>query len=147
MLFNAGQHVPIDYLGSDPTYSWIGGHPPQVTPIWAGPLVPSMIMVGVVVFAFEMRRASALLAEGRTAEGVVTKITSRGEGGRGRHQRARYEFADMTGRKWQGSYGPVRVIPAIGTKLTVVYDKDNPKRNERYPMRLVKKSATTNEQR
>jgi hypothetical protein len=50
----------------------------------------------------------------------------------------KYEFPLMDGGVGKGRGGPTRKPPAIGSTITVVYDRDNPKRNAPYPFELAR---------
>ena len=79
-----------------------------------------------------LRKQMQLLTEGRPAPGIVT-----------RHRRTkdgtiiRYEFALLNGATAKGR-GQTRRPPPIGSRICVLYDPENPRRNAPYPLYLVR---------
>jgi hypothetical protein len=131
--------VQVRYLATDPARSWIVGHEPERTPLWVAPLAGLGMLVTPVVLFLQIKRERSLLSEGRPAVGVVTKVRwFGGNHGRGNH-RASYEFQTPDGQTYKGSFrGSKKKCGAAGDRATVLYEKDNPQRNARYPMQFVK---------
>lgn len=99
--------------------------------------IPGAIAAGLVAVAalivWLLRRQLALLADGRPAVAMVT------EHKRGQHGHAAvYEFLLLGGGVGKGRAGEARKPPAIGSTLTVIYDRENPRRNAIYPMCMVR---------
>ena len=44
-----------------------------------------------------------------------------------------YDFSLLSGAQANGSFGPVKAPPAVGAKITVLYDPEKPRRNTPYP--------------
>lgn len=86
---------------------------------------------GVIVWA--LKRQLGLLADGRPAAAVITGHK------RGQHGTAvTYEFPLLGGGVGKGRGGESRKPLAVGSVLTVIYDRERPKRNAIYPMSMVR---------
>jgi hypothetical protein len=131
--------VRVRYLSTDPLRGWIVGHEPQRTPMWVSPLAGLSMMVAPAIIFFQLKRQRSLLAEGRPAVGVTTRVRwAGGNHGEGKY-RAAYQFQAQNGQTYKGSFrGTKRGCGAVGDSITVVYDADNPKRSTRYPMQFVR---------
>jgi hypothetical protein len=137
-----GSRLPVKFVLSDPAISRLAGlERARVTPYWVGPV----IALGLVAAAFFLARFLAsrrrLLEEGRPAPAIVTRHSS----SRSQHGEvfyACYEFSTLSGARGHGKYSvsSKKKLPPIGSTLTVVYDRDHPRRNARYPMSLYKLS-------
>jgi Protein of unknown function (DUF3592) len=138
-----GSRVPIRYLPSNPKLSWVRGHEPKGAPIWIGPVVAVSLALSAGLIFQQFRKQRSLLAEGRVALGRVMEAKRfRRSTGHGSHTgyRVRYEFQVLSGATCTGSYEVSKNPPAPGTPVTVIYDREEPKRNARYPFQLVRVS-------
>jgi len=87
-----------------------------------------------------VRRERRLLSEGRAALGLITghskmhRSSHGGEVGKS----AYYQFAQMSGALAKGETSPMKKPPEIGSTICVLYDPENPGRNARYPLSLVR---------
>jgi hypothetical protein len=50
----------------------------------------------------------------------------------------KYEFPLVEGGIGKGKGSPSRKPLAVGSTITVIYDRDNPRRNSPYPMEMVR---------
>ncbi|HSW50113.1 MAG TPA: DUF3592 domain-containing protein [Bryobacteraceae bacterium] len=135
--FTEGQQVRIRYLAASPETSRLADvEVSDRPPVWVAPLV-GVALVGVALLvARRVGLERRLLEDGQAAPGVITKLGLRTDKGRKVH----YEFATYSGTRIKGSYGPVRgkdVLP-VGSPVVILYARDNPKLNTRYPPILVK---------
>ena len=89
-----------------------------------------VILSGLMVLVIQRERG--LLSEGRPAPARITKVRRVKNG-----HVLRYEFATLNGEVVKGS-GESRRAQPVGATLCVVYDRDNPRRNARYPLKLVR---------
>jgi hypothetical protein len=129
-----GQEIGVRYDPANPSLSHPSDWEYRVTPVWLAGLVPGMFLLLAVFFMMLLRRQWRLLADGRAAPGIVTK-TRRG----GKTKVVMYEFRLPTGAVQQGrDQTGHRQLPEIGSAVCILYDPDNPKRNELYPPSLVK---------
>ena len=128
-----GSPLSIRFVPAHPALNHPSGWRRDELPRW----LPAMVAVGLLLPAllllFMLRRQIQLLSDGRAAPGVVIGHR-RVKGG----QVLRYEFALMGGGVAKGSGGHSRRPPAVGSTITVVYDRDNPKRNAPYPFDMVR---------
>ncbi len=130
----AGTVLVVRYLPADPTHSHPRDWQASQLPLWVALLVGFFVSATGVLFVYIIRRQLALLREGRAAPGVVTRHSYAGKGQRKYH----YEFAIPGGALEKGKSGPTRKLPAIGAKVCVIYDPDNPPRNSPYPFEIAK---------
>jgi hypothetical protein len=130
-----GEPLPVSFVVSRPEINRLKGlERARPTPYWVAPLVAASLAVAAVLLARYLAGRRRLLEEGRPAPGVVTQLGRRSEYGR----KVRYEFPTLSGARAQGKFGPVKAPPAVGSTIIVLYDPDEPRRNARYPMPLVK---------
>ncbi len=133
---SVGDRVPVRYVPSDPRISRLEGvELAGKPPLWLAPLVLSACTIAALFIFRRLRRERHLLEEGDAAPGVVTKLGMRTDKGR----KVYYEFATYSGTAVRGSYGPVqgKAVAPVGTPIVLLYDRDEPKRNTRYPSSLV----------
>jgi hypothetical protein len=119
--------VPLNPELNHPA-EWESDGIPRVLP---GILAALLVMIGMLM-VFVIRREMRLLSEGRPAPGRVTKCRRVKDG-----HMLRYEFLTLDGSVVNGR-GDARKAQPIGATLCVLYDRDNPKRNAPYPMKLVR---------
>ena len=132
-----GERVRVRYLTGKPEVSRLVGIERSDRVLTWLPPVTAVVLVGVaLLIARKLAMERRLLEEGHAAPGLVTKLGIRTDKGRKVH----YEFATYAGAGIKGSYGPVHGKDAlpVGTHIVVLYDRDDPKRNTRYPPGLVK---------
>jgi hypothetical protein len=125
--------LKITYLPGNPPMHMVRGWKPEPLPSWA-----SLPMAGVLFFvAWLLSRLLArqrrLLAEGRPAPAIVTRI-SRTDKGKVVH----YVFMSMSGKLVNGKSSPQKNPPPVGSALNVIYEPDQETRNGIYPLSLVK---------
>jgi hypothetical protein len=85
-----------------------------------------------------IRRQWSLLEYGRPAAAVVTAVT-RKRSDHGAYWLVRFEWTLLSGAKRQGRYTHRKKRPPNpGALVTIVYDRDQPQRNRKYPFPLVK---------
>ena len=131
--------VQVRYLTTQPERSWIVGHEPDRTPVWVPPLAGLAIMIGPAVIFFRIKKERSLLGEGRPAPGVITKVRWVGGNHGESNRRASYQFRAQDGQTYKGAFrGSTRRCGAAGDGVTILYDKDDPTRSARYPMRFVR---------
>ena len=133
---SAGERVPVRYATSDPRISRLEGiERTGQTPPWVVPLTVIAMAGGALLIFLKLTRERRLLEEGQAAPGIVTKLGMRTDKGR----MVYYQFATYSGSAVKGKYGPVhgKWVQPVGTPIVVLYDRDEPKRNTRYPSSLV----------
>jgi hypothetical protein len=108
---------------------WRTGDMPGWVP---GAIAAGLIAAGALVI-WIIRRQISLLSDGRPA---VAQVTAHKRGQHG-HSFV-YEFPLMHGGVGKGNGGEGRKPPPVGSTLTVIYDRENPRRNSIYPVAMVR---------
>lgn len=127
-----GSSVPIRYLPSNPGVNFLAGTGPGRSPVLLPYLVAAALAVGGALVLLPLRIQRRLLAEGRAAQGRVTRHK------RGQHgTSARFEFVALSGSRFEGETGPRFRLPPVGSLVCVLYDPDHPPRSALYPFSLV----------
>jgi hypothetical protein len=132
-----GSPIPIRYLPSDPARNYPSQNPPSPTPAWLALLVGAYSIAAIGVFAFKVQRERHLLADGRPAPAVVTRLRTR-RTRYGPRNIIYYEFPLYDGGTGKGRSNLRRRSVPEGSVICVLYDPDNPRRSAAYPMCLVK---------
>jgi hypothetical protein len=128
-----GSDLPVRYLPSDPALSYPRGYESMPMPMWVPGLVAAALAACGWLATFSIRRQRCLLARGRPAPAVVTRLTRTQHG-----QTIHYEFPVLSGAIARGRGSPGRTPAAIGATICVLYDPENPRRNAPYPLPLVR---------
>jgi hypothetical protein len=124
--------LPVRYVPSDPAVSHPRDWNMKTTPAWL-PVTIALLLAGVGgLILYILGRQKRLLSEGRPAPGIVTREL------RGQHGRvAQYEFSAGS-KVLRGRSKVRRGAPKVGDTVCVIYDPERPRRNEMFPMELVK---------
>lgn len=135
--FTPGMTIPIRYLPSDPNENWIEGFPPSGIPVLVIPLATLGLLASPVAMLAQIRKQRELLTEGRA---TLARVTAVSKVRKGQHsaQRVEFEFPLLTGSVAQGKADFAKNPPAPGANIVLLYDRENPSRNVRYPLRLVR---------
>lgn len=132
-----GSPIPVRYLPSDPTHNYPSQSPPEPTPAWLAILVGGYCIAAAGVLVFKVERERHLLADGRPAPAVVTRLRTR-RTRYGPRNIIRYEFPLFDGGTGKGRCNVRRRSIPEGSVICVLYDPDNPRRSAAYPMCLVR---------
>lgn len=135
-----GATLPVRYVASDPRINHLPGFERARTlPNWAGPAIGASLGLAALLLVRVLRYRRRLLETGRPALAIVTRHSTR-RSQYGESNKAHYEFATLSGARAQGRYsvGSRKQLPSIGNTLTVIYDRDDPSHNMRYPISLYK---------
>jgi len=129
--------IRIEYLPSKPGESWIAGDRPAGIPLWVSPLIALPLLVSAAAIGWSVRRQWILLSEGRAAQAhvVAVKKVLRDHG---RGFRVSYEFRTLSGGKQTSRCDVGKPAPPIGALIPIVYHRDQPAWNARYPLTLVR---------
>jgi hypothetical protein len=110
-----------------------GWQQPRGMPWWLPVAAAAGLIAVGILLIWIMRRQLALLSDGRPAAALVTAHK------RGQHGKSIvYEFPLLGGGVAKGRGGETRKPPAVGSTVTVIYDRDRPGRNAIYPMSMVR---------
>jgi len=135
---SVGAPIAIRYVPDDPAISSLAGVEPSALPLWLGPLISIALLglaAGCVLWLNAERR---LLAEGRAARALVVAHRKTQTSHGGTYRSIVYRFALLSGAEVTGKSQSPRKTPAIGSRITVLYDPDRPMRNQPYPLHLVR---------
>jgi hypothetical protein len=129
--------IQVRYLRTNPAQSWIVGLEPSHTQQWVIVLMLGTFFLGwclgIFFWAKSLLLQRFLLAEGLIAQGRVTGARKLRN-----VSYASYQF-QVDGKDYGGSYpeGLFEKESATGAPVTILYDRDNPRRNARYPIPSV----------
>lgn len=130
--YAVGSDVRVSYLPTEPGISWRDGYPPRRRPVWPAFAVPFGCMLAALASVFAIRRQSHLVAYGRPALAVVTKVEKKSSD-KGTYWRVHSEWTLLSGGKHQGRYNHGKKNPpAVGASMPIVYDRDHPSRHGKY---------------
>jgi hypothetical protein len=135
--FPAGSRPQVRYLASNPSAAWLYGYGPGMAPAWALFATGMLGVVAFILIALIVRRNSRLLSQGRAALARVTGI-HRVKHGEHKAWRIHFEYTALSGASAQGHYDVTKNPPEVGAQIPIVYDRDNPRRNARYPPAFVR---------
>ena len=132
-----GSPLIIRYLPSDPSKASPADDPPNSQNNW-GTALPLAGMIWFFMLGFAAINLSVLfpkrrlLARGQPVRGIVTRCKE-GSNGRSSGYFLSYDFSLPDGSQCQGK--AFRGYPeAEGSAVTVLYDRDQPRRNTLYPL-------------
>jgi uncharacterized protein DUF3592 len=135
--YHVGSPVAVWYLPSEPSASWIDGDAPHVQPAWPGLAVFGACGLTALWLMLLVKRQSNLLTYGRPALAVVRKVEKK-KSDKGTYWRVQYEWTLLSGATQQGHYTTHgKNPPVVGATIPIVYDRDQPARNRKYPLSLV----------
>jgi len=133
----AGAPVAVWYLPSQSDASWLDGYAPSPAPMWPVMAIPVVAGFAALSLIVLVRRQLNLLTNGRPALAVITKV-ERKRTDKGSFWRVHYEWTLLSGATRTGRYKDSgKQPPALGATIPIVYDKDDPSRNSKYPLGLV----------
>jgi hypothetical protein len=132
-----GSRLPVEYVVSTPSVNWIAGYEPRGVPLWLIPLVSVSLLAAAGGIARLLRRNWLLLSEGRA---VQARVLSQRKVRRDKHPAYEItsEFRDLSGALHTMRYDVLKAPPAVGSTLTVVYHRDDPRWRAVYPLALVR---------
>jgi hypothetical protein len=132
-----GSPVAVWYLTSEPEASWLDGYAPSPEASWPATVLPIACGLTALVLIQLVRRQSNLLAYGRPAMATVTKVEKK-RTDKGTFWMVHYEFTTLSDATRTGKYRHgKKQVPAAGTLIPIVYDRDNSFRHSKYPMSFV----------
>ena len=133
-----GEPIAIRYVPSDRPVSVLAGTEPSVLPAFLAPLASIGVLVLAGACVVRLRADRRLLSEGRVAPAIVTAHKKSGTSRSGQHRSIVYQFAQLTGAVVTATSAAPRKIPAIGSRIVVLYAPDEPQRSRLYPLSLVR---------
>jgi hypothetical protein len=132
-----GTRVPLRHLRDEPQIHELQGR--GTSPAVPGLSYAAALVLAVLALAVTqpLRRQRRLLSEGRAAPGRVTALRKEQHG-----HVYDFDFDLLTGAVRQGKAGPSHKPPAVGARICVLYDPDDPRRHATYPLSLVRLART-----
>jgi hypothetical protein len=135
--YPTGAPVAVWYLPSEPSESWLDGFSPSLGPTWPAIVVPLASGLAALWLILLVRRQLNLLTHGRAAIAVVTRVDKK-RGEHGTSWRVHYEWTLLSGATRRGAYKVGKKQPPdVGAEIPILYERDNPSRNSKYPLSLV----------
>jgi hypothetical protein len=135
--YRVGSPIAVWYLPSEPQASWMDGDVPRVQSAWPGLAIFAACGIAAVLLMLLIKRQSNLLTYGRPALAVIRKV-ERKKSDKGSYWRVQYEWTLLSGATRQGHYTTHgKTPPVVGATIPIVYDRDQPTRNRKYPLSLV----------
>jgi hypothetical protein len=134
--YERGSRVAIHYLKSDPSTSWTDGYEPRSRPEWPAYAIPAAMILSALILVRLFLSQSQLLAEGRPALAVITKVEKK-RSSHGGSWRVHFDWTLLSGARATGQYERKRTPPDVGATIPIVYDRDNMRRYWKYPLPLV----------
>lgn len=131
-----GSRFAVRYVPDDPEQNYLGDAGPRTMPSWLPMLIAAALASGGVGCLWLVGRERRLLESGRVAPAVVTRHRTR-HSSHGTHRSMTYEFPVLSGAKRTGKSSTSRTPPAVGSVIPVLYDAEQPARNQPYPLALV----------
>jgi hypothetical protein len=128
-----GRPLAIRYVRSKPELSFTNGERPDAPPAFLPHLVGGLLAAFACLAPLPLVAQRRLLAEGRPAQGQVTRHTKDQHG-----TKVHYEFRTLGGSRAKGKAGPTRKPAPIGGSVCVLYQPDQPGSNSLYPLSLVR---------
>jgi hypothetical protein len=131
-----GDRFDVRYLPDDPGKSWVVGYEPEGPPAVAMVAVPLTCAAMGLLILWTLRRQLYLLAEGRATQARVVEV-KRVRRENHKSYRVAYEFTAMSGGVRRIRLD-ARRKPEENAIITLVYDRENPRRAAVYPFPLVR---------
>ena len=138
--YPAGAAARVRYVPGNPNQSWLEGYGPEGPPAWVPWFAPIALAIGAVSLSFNVRRQRTLLADGKAAQGRVVSYR-RFYTGKTSNYRATYELRTMSGSVYKAKVCSNRRPAERGSRVTMLYNPDNPMQAAAYPMQFVKIDA------
>ncbi|MBL8218757.1 MAG: hypothetical protein JNL62_05995 [Bryobacterales bacterium] len=138
-MLQLGGQWRIRYVPANPKLHHPVHIPPSPTPAFVPYLAGSACFSLVALLAWLVRREKYLLAEGRVAPGVITRVNKADSN----KHRFEYEFPLLSGGVGRGKTSPSHQSHNVGDRVCVVYLPDEPSRNALFPLSLVKQAGHT----
>lgn len=131
-----GDGLEIRYFSGEPGKSWVRGYEPGGLPLVLIALLPPGLAIGGVCTIWMVRRQRALLEDGRAAQARVVEV-KRVLHDEHHGYKVQYEFKALSGAATRVKL-EAKKKPEEGGVVTLLYDRENPKRCAVYPLPLVR---------
>ena len=111
------------------------GHEPKLMPSWISILAAAGLFAVALILSIILANHRRLLAEGRPAPAIVTRISNSPEHGK---KIVHYVFLNMGNTLIDGKSSPQSRPPAVGSVLNIIYEPDRENCSSIYPVSLVR---------
>jgi len=142
-MLELGGEWRVRYVPANPMVHHPAHIPPSPMPAFVPYLIGFLCFLVVALLAWLIHRERHLLAEGRVAPGVITRVN---EAASNKH-RCEYEFPLLSGGVGKGRTTPSHQSHQVGERVCVVYLSDEPTRNGLYPFSLFKAAGHAPQER
>jgi len=132
-----GDRLTVVYLPTAPATHYVLERGLRGAPILLVPLLPLGLLAGAALIYRGLQTQRRLVENGRPVLAVVTG-SSKVRHEHGSYFKVTYEFRLMSGASRHGSFAVYQQPPDVGSPVLVVYDRERPERNKRYPTSLVR---------
>jgi hypothetical protein len=135
----AGSPIAVRYARGRPELNYPLGLGPERVPEWLpGPIAVLLFLCGLFML-YPLRKQKHLLEYGRVTDGTVTRHGKVTKSSHGREIGTQYfyEFRLISGALREGK-AIARVPPAIGSRIAILYDAEEARKNAPYPLPLVR---------
>lgn len=135
--FPIGASVPVRYLPEEPNKAWALGYDPGGPPLLVVILLPAYCAIWAPLLWRMLDSHRRLLSEGRVAEARVV-ASRKTYAGHHTSYKVEYEFQILSGATRRVTVNASRKPPEPGATVTLLYDRENPRRIAAYPLALVR---------
>ncbi len=126
-----GSALAVRYLPADTRRHLVLGYEETLMPLWVPYLVAGAMALGSWLTTLPLSSQRRLLSEGRPAPGVVTRHRRVGQSAL-----THYAFLTLSGAVGEGKSQAKRNPLPVGSRLCILYEQDNVRRNHPYPLSL-----------
>jgi hypothetical protein len=137
-VLQVGSPIDVLYLPSDPRQHRLAGPDRGGMPGWVPFVVPPLLAMGGVFIFSAINRQRRLLANGRPAPAIVTRVRKHHSSHGGSHRAVYYAFPLLSGSMSTGKSDWGTKKADAGAVLCIVYDPDRPRHNQPYPVPFVR---------
>ncbi len=135
---HVGSEIDVEYLPDDPGRHRLAGSGRDGMPAWLPLLVGLSLAMGGVLMMAVLNRQRRLLANGRPAPALITRVRKHHSSHGGSHRAVYYTFPQLSGSLATGKSDSAKKTANVGDVLCIVYDPDRPRHNQPYPVPLVR---------
>jgi hypothetical protein len=135
---SVGAPIDVTYLRTDPNQHTLAGRERGVMPGWVPFVVGLALAMGGVLIMVAISRQRRLLANGRPAPAIVTRVRKHHSSHGGSHRAVYYAFPLLSGSMSTGKSDWARKAADVGAVLCIVYNPDRPRHNQPYPVPFVR---------
>jgi hypothetical protein len=139
LQLGSGSTLSVIYARGNPALNYASALGRNSVPAWLPFPASLLISACGLLILLPLRLQRRMLSEGRAAEAIVARHGKVQKGSHGRELGTQYfyEFRLLSGAVASGK-AVARIAPAIGSRMTILYDREKPARNAPYPLQFVR---------